>query len=189
MLFLNNKLQFKISTQLIFLSIIFIFFHLKLNSQITYKTYKLNNKKSNKFFKEFFYNESPIGIDFGQFDEDVRNLQLLGKLSKENSLIIKPYFPEISKNYDSILNFIDNDIKTNNLIVNKNIFKFSLLPITNTIKFNSNRPYGWNDGSFNYSKGFQNKFNTGFNIKIFLMKNLNIVLIGVALLHLSESLL
>jgi hypothetical protein len=118
-----------------------------------------NPKHWFKYKKEQPYtkneNAMPIAVGYTDFDENVRDLQLLGKLPTDNSLTIRPYILPKSVTYDSLLKAIDPSIVNNGHLVHKKHFDIQLLPVNYLQKYNSHHPYGWNDGPLSFSKGYQ----------------------------------
>ena len=100
-------------------------------------------------------NAMPIAVGYSDFDENIRDLQLLGKLPTDNSLTIRPYILPKSVTYDSLLKAIDPSIVNNGHLVHKKHFDLQLLPVNFLQKYNSHHPYGWNDGPLSFSKGYQ----------------------------------
>lgn len=100
-------------------------------------------------------NAMPIAVGYTDFDENIRDLQLLGKLPTDNSLTIRPYILPKSVTYDSLLKAIDPSIVNNGHLVHKKHFDLQLLPVNFLQKYNSHHPYGWNDGPLSFSKGYQ----------------------------------
>ncbi len=100
-------------------------------------------------------NAMPIAVGYTDFDENIRDLQLLGKLPVDNSLTIRPYILPKSVTYDSLLKAIDPSIVNNGHLVHKKHFDLQLLPVNFLQKYNSHHPYGWNDGPLSFSKGYQ----------------------------------
>jgi hypothetical protein len=110
-------------------------------------------KKEQPFTKN--ENAMPIAVGYTDFDENIRDLQLLGKLPTDNSLTIRPYILPKSVTYDSLLKAIDPSIVNNGHLVHKKHFDLQLLPVNFLQKYNSHHPYGWNDGPLSFSKGYQ----------------------------------
>jgi hypothetical protein len=100
-------------------------------------------------------NAMPIAVGYTDFDENIRDLQLLGKLPTDNSLTIRPYILPKSVTYDSLLKAIDPSIVNNGHLVHKKHFDLQLLPVNFLQKYNTHHPYGWNDGPLSFSKGYQ----------------------------------
>jgi hypothetical protein len=123
----------------------------------TNKTFNPNHwfkyKKEQLFTKN--ENAMPIAVGYTDFDENIRDLQLLGKLPTDYSLTIRPYILPKSVTYDSLLKAIDPSIVNNGHLVHKKHFDLQLLPINFLQKYNSHHPYGWNDGPLSFSKGYQ----------------------------------
>jgi hypothetical protein len=118
-----------------------------------------NNKRWFNYHKEAPYskneNAMPIAVGYTDFDENIRDLHLLGKLPTDNSLTIRPYILPKSVTYDSLLKAIDPSLKNKGHLVHKKHFDLQLLPFNYLQKFNSHHPYGWNDGPLSFSKGYQ----------------------------------
>jgi hypothetical protein len=99
-------------------------------------------------------------INVGQIaaESAIRNLQLSGKLNTYfSSLTIRPIVSIDSINLLAILHLTDSAPQFTN---NKKLFQFS--PITWNFKYNSERPFGWNDVGMRMVSGFQQAFSAGF---------------------------
>jgi hypothetical protein len=123
----------------------------------TNKTFNPNHWFKYKKEQPFTKNENamPIAVGYTDFDENIRDLQLLGKLPTDNSLTIRPYILPKSVTYDSLLKAIDPSIVNNGHLIHKKHFDLQLLPVNFLQKYNSHHPYGWNDGPLSFSKGYQ----------------------------------
>ncbi len=123
----------------------------------TNKTFNPNHWFKYKKEQPYTKNENamPIAVGYTDFDENIRDLQLLGKLPTDNSLTIRPYILPKSVTYDSLLKAIDPSIINNGHLVHKKHFDLQLLPVNFLQKYNSHHPYGWNDGPLSFSKGYQ----------------------------------
>ena len=97
----------------------------------------------------------PMAVGYYDFDEKIRDLQLLGKLQPEQSLTIRPYILTPKLGYDSLLAMIDSDFENHGHLVERKHSDIQLLPINFLQKYNSHHPYGWNDGPLSFSKGYQ----------------------------------
>jgi len=97
----------------------------------------------------------PMAVGYYDFDDNIRDLQLLGKLQPEQSLTIRPYILTPKLGYDSLLAMIDPEIENHGHIVERKHSDIQLLPIIFLQKYNSHHPYGWNDGPLSFSKGYQ----------------------------------
>lgn len=97
------------------------------------------------------------------FDDQLRILQLQGKLSSRYSLMARPFFTDKSFSMDSVYRLIDSN--SNDLPLRKKLFndqvKFELLPLHLYSKFTSDRPYAWNQAGFLQAKGIQTQISTG----------------------------
>jgi hypothetical protein len=99
--------------------------------------------------------EMSIPVGFTDIEELIRDLQIAGKIARNNALTIRPFYTNSDITYNKLLNIIDPDIENNNQLVNKPNLNISLLPINFTQKLTTHHPYGWNDGAFSLSKGYQ----------------------------------
>ena len=97
----------------------------------------------------------PMAVGYYDFDDNIRDLQLLGKLQPEQSLTIRPYILTPKLGYDSLLAMIDPEFENHGHLVERKHSDIQLLPINFLQKYNSHHPYGWNDGPLSFSKGYQ----------------------------------
>jgi len=97
----------------------------------------------------------PMAVGYYDFDDNIRDLQLLGKLQPEQSLTIRPYILTPKLGYDSLLAIIDPEFENHGHLVERKHSDIQLLPINFLQKYNSHHPYGWNDGPLSFSKGYQ----------------------------------
>ena len=97
----------------------------------------------------------PMAVGYTNFDDNIRDLQLMGKLEIQQSLTIRPYILSPKFGYDSLLAIIDPELENNGHLVEKKYLNIQLLPINFLQKYNSHHPYGWNDGPLSFSKGYQ----------------------------------
>ncbi len=97
----------------------------------------------------------PMAVGYTDFDDNIRDLQLLGKLQPEQSLTIRPYILTPKLGYDSLLAMIEPEFENNGHLVERKHSDIQLLPINFLQKYNSHHPYGWNDGPLSFSKGYQ----------------------------------
>ncbi len=97
----------------------------------------------------------PMAVGYYDFDEKIRDLQLLGKLQPELSLTIRPYILTPKLGYDSLLTMIDPKFENNGHLVERKHSDIQLIPVNFLQKYNSHHPYGWNDGPLSFSKGYQ----------------------------------
>jgi len=96
-----------------------------------------------------------MAVGYTDFDDNIRDLQLLGKLQPEQSLTIRPYILTPKLGYDSLLAMIDPEFENHGHLVERKHSDIQLLPINFLQKYNSHHPYGWNDGPLSFSKGYQ----------------------------------
>jgi hypothetical protein len=108
----------------------------------------------------------PIPVGYTNFDDNIRDLQLLGKLESQQSLTMRPYILTPKFGYDSLLAMIDPELENNGHLVEKKYLDIQLLPINFLQKNNSHHPYGWNDGPLSFSKGYQFAGSGGFYMRL-----------------------
>jgi len=108
----------------------------------------------------------PMAVGYTNFDDNIRDLQLLGKLQPEQSLTTRPYILTPKLGYDSILSMIDPEFENHGHLIKKNLVDLQLLPINFLQKYNSHHPYGWNDGPLSFSKGYQFVGSGGFYMRL-----------------------
>lgn len=97
--------------------------------------------------------------------------QLLGKLDSSISFSVRPIFPNIGMHYRRNAehhNRGDSSIwRPRTLYDSPNqLINIRLLPISWRSQFNSNTPYGWNDGSMIPSRGFQTQLRAGVYARV-----------------------
>jgi len=121
---------------------------------------------STKQMSTKYISNHPISVGYTDFDDDIRNLQLLGKISTKYSLTNRPFYTNTYLNYGKIINLIDTNLKGNHGGYHRKYFDIQLLPVNVSFKYNSHHPYGWNDGPFNFSKGLQKQYTGGIYLRI-----------------------
>ena len=121
---------------------------------------------STKQMSTKFTSNHPISVGYTDLDDDIRNLQLLGKISTKYSLTNRPFYTNTYLNYGKIINLIDTNLKGNHGGYHRKYFDIQLLPINVSFKYNSHHPYGWNDGPLNFSKGLQKQYTGGIYLRI-----------------------
>lgn len=102
---------------------------------------------------------SSQSIPIGQLvsESELRSMQLSGQIKVDfSSFTIRPIVSNDSINLNRVLHLIDSNFK---FPPNHNSIK--LLPISWNTKFNSHRPFGWNDAGMRMVKGFQQSFSGG----------------------------
>ncbi len=118
----------------------------------------------------FLVKGQTIPVTVFSLDDDLRTLQIAGKLPISNSLNIRPV--SFSKKFtpDSLFMLIDNNPETTFKEAKHDFWKkrgkVSLLPVTSITKFTSHHPYGWSDGALLPAKGLQQLISAGFYGKI-----------------------
>lgn len=108
----------------------------------------------------------PISVGYTDIDDDIRNLQLLGKISNQYSLTNRPFYTNTYLNYGKILNLLDTNLRGNHGGYHRRYFDIQLLPVNVSLKYNSHHPYGWNDGALNFSKGLQKQITGGVYLRL-----------------------
>ncbi|WP_299353547.1 capsule assembly Wzi family protein [Mucilaginibacter sp.] len=107
----------------------------------------------------------PVGTPV--LDDYYRRMQLLSKIDTNLSFTLRPIFIASS----SHLNDSNNTLKHNNwtesnlITFAKGLGQFKILPLTWQQQFNSDHPYGWNDGAMIPAKGYQTMISGGFYVK------------------------
>lgn len=103
-------------------------------------------------------------------DDYYRRIQLLGKLDTTISFTIRPLFPASSLKIHDVYD-PDSSLKTDHWIsigpvsFAKGLGAFQILPLTWQQQYNSDHPYGWNDGAMIPAKGYQTMVSGGFFVK------------------------
>jgi hypothetical protein len=121
---------------------------------------------STKQMSTKYTSNHPISVGYTDLDDDIRNLQLLGKISTKYSLTNRPFYTNTYLNYGKIINLIDTNLKGNHGGYHRKYFDIQLLPVNVSFKYNSHHPYGWNDGPLNFSKGLQKQYTGGIYLRI-----------------------
>lgn len=120
-------------------------------------------------FTPFQYKLAAQTIPVGTvaLDDYYRRAQLLGEADSLVSLMIRPIYPKLSFKAKDVF-YQDSLEKRYNLIGNSGIYRskngkleLSLLPLSIQTQFNTDHPYGWNDGGMIPSKGFQTLLSAG----------------------------
>lgn len=106
-------------------------------------------------------NTQTIAVGQTATEYALRTLQLAGKLDPDfSSFTIRPIVSNDSVNIETLLNLSDSTFKVKSRRSN-----FQLLPIAWNTKFNSERPFGWNDAGMRMVRGFQQSFSAGLYLK------------------------
>ena len=99
-------------------------------------------------------------------DEDIRNLQLQGKLSSSYSLAVRPLYFTKKFTADSFYGLLavkqEKPLNNTSLHFLGKLGTLSVLPVSVLSKFNSHHPYGWNDAALIPARGIQSLVSTGF---------------------------
>lgn len=116
---------------------------------------KIVLKEDIAYYKRKAEAASIIPVGYNDIDELVRNMVLLDKIPTSNNLTIRPYYTDTKLTYQQILTTIDSTLEFNPTLYKDKSLTIEKLPIQLAQKYNSTRPYGWNDGAMSYSKGYQ----------------------------------
>lgn len=110
----------------------------------------------------------PVGTPV--LDDYYRRMQLIGTVDSNISFAVRPIFPSFSlklhDGYDP-----DSTLKNDHIVYlgpvtfAKGRGTFQILPLTWQQQYNSDHPYGWNDGGMIPAKGYQTMVSGGFYIK------------------------
>jgi hypothetical protein len=103
----------------------------------------------------------PVGT--AALEDYYRRAQLLGITDTNVSLTVRPVFPVsgIKKDQDSIESkYISTSLYSRQIFHQH--FQLSLLPVSIQSEFNTDHPYGWNDGPMIPAKGLQTITSAGF---------------------------
>jgi len=98
-----------------------------------------------------------------------RTMQLAGKVDSNISFTVRP-LSAVALKTKSIFDpdsasMPDRWVKTKPVVFGNGRGQFSLLPLTWQQQYNSNHPYGWNDGAMIPAKGYQTLITGGFYLK------------------------
>lgn len=110
----------------------------------------------------------PVGTPV--LDDYYRRTQLLGKVDSNISFTVRPFFPSSTKKNIDVYDpdsTLKNDhwISTGPVSFAKGLGLFQVLPLTWQQQYNSDHPYGWNDGAMIPAKGYQTMVSGGFFAK------------------------
>lgn len=112
----------------------------------------------------------PVGTPV--LEDYYRRLQLTGGLDSTVSFTVRPIYPAKSTHVQNVYDpdstqQKDNWFKpTGPISFAKGYGSFQVLPFTIQQQYNSNHPYGWNDGLMIPAKGYQTMISGGFFVKI-----------------------
>jgi hypothetical protein len=110
----------------------------------------------------------PVGTPV--LDDYYRRMQLLGKVDSNLSFTVRPIFPVYKSNIHDVYD-PDSSLKRDHWVsagpvkFGKGHGAFQILPITWQQQYNSDHPYGWNDGAMIPAKGYQTMVSGGFFFK------------------------
>jgi hypothetical protein len=114
-------------------------------------------------------NAQSLPVGSPGFDDYYRRQQLLGKIDSNLSFTVRPIYPS-NKVYDvfdpdSTLKK-DNWIQSGPISFANGLGKFQILPLTWQQQYNTDHPYGWNDGAMIPAKGYQTMVSGGFYLQL-----------------------
>lgn len=100
------------------------------------------------------------------FDDQLRVLQLQGKIGAQHSLMARPFFTNKQITTDSIIQLIDPDFQYQSVKkkMGNGKIQVELLPFHQYTKFNTDRPYSWNQPGFIQAKGIQTSLSAGVHL-------------------------
>lgn len=114
-------------------------------------------------------NAQSLPVTSHTLNDYYRTMQLAGKVDSDISFTIRPLSSSALKAADLFGpdNTLRSDhwIETQPVLVDKGRGEFRILPLTWHQQFNSNHPYGWNDGAMIPAKGYQTLISGGFYVK------------------------
>lgn len=99
-------------------------------------------------------------------DETMRSAQLLGKLDSSLSFTVRPLSINKQTSYKEIYSLVEGketDAYGESILFAKGKGRFQVLPVSIIQQFNSDHPYGWNDGAMIAAKGYQSLLCAGFS--------------------------
>jgi len=110
----------------------------------------------------------PVGTPV--LDDYYRRQQLLGKVDSNISFTVRPLFSGPSLKTHDVFD-PDSTLKSDHWVsmgpvsFAKGLGTFQILPVSWQQQFNSDHPYGWNDGPMIPAKGYQTMLSGGFFVK------------------------
>jgi len=106
-----------------------------------------------------------LSLNHREMGDYLRREQLLGLSDSSVSFMIRPLFPQVSldkvNGIDLDGTFTDDDVSKVNFNFGKNTGKFQILPVRWHTQFNSNYPFGLNDGGLIPNRGVQSTVSLG----------------------------
>jgi hypothetical protein len=110
----------------------------------------------------------PVGTPI--LDDYYRRMQLLGKVDSNVSFTVRPIFPGAAFKTHNVYDpdgslKKDHWVETGPVSFAKGLGAFQILPLSWQQQFNSDHPYGWNDGAMIPAKGYQTMISGGFFVK------------------------
>ncbi len=105
--------------------------------------------------------QNAIPVGFSDIDEQVRNLQLFGKVDANQSMLARPFYSTGKQSMQDLYRLIDPSANDSIKSYKKGLFQVILLPASLTQKLNTSRPYGWNDQAMSFSNGYQMQASAG----------------------------
>jgi len=121
------------------------------------------------FFSNNTYAQSmPVGTPV--LDDYYRRMQLLDKIDSNLSFSVRPLLSKETLNTKDIFD-PDSTLKKDHWVASSQVSfgkgkgQFQILPLSWQQQFNSDHPYGWNDGAMIPARGYQTMVSGGFYVK------------------------
>ena len=115
-------------------------------------------------------NGQTIPVGFSTLEDFYRRQQLLGKLDSNFSFTSRPFFPTYLPDTVDVFypetKFNDSQKMSHTNPFNLSKMTIKLLPINWRQQYNSNHPYGWNDGAMIPARGYQTNLSGGVFLKM-----------------------
>lgn len=110
------------------------------------------------FLSAYLAGAQHVSLNYPIYEETLRRNQLLGEVDSLLSFNIRPIVQ-----HDQLFLKGDTSWFGKSVVDNRKFrTKFAILPLQLYSEFNSNHPYGWNNGSLLRSKGLQSQLTGGF---------------------------
>ncbi|TSJ40309.1 capsule assembly Wzi family protein [Mucilaginibacter corticis] len=110
----------------------------------------------------------PVGMPV--LDDYYRRMQLLNKVDSNLSFSVRPLLSKEGLNAKDIFD-PDSSLKKDHWVASSQVLfgkgkgQFQILPISWQQQFNSDHPYGWNDGAMIPARGYQTMVSGGFFVR------------------------
>jgi hypothetical protein len=114
-------------------------------------------------FTSKLYSQS-LPVSTPVLEDYYRRAQLLGKVDSNLSFSLKPLYSKAELHTQNIFD-PDNTIKNSTFYFDNKRGAIQILPLSWQQQFNSDHPYGWNDGAMIPAKGYQTIVSGGLYLK------------------------